>query len=59
MQLMLIFRNQSQVTLEPDFDDDDMKSFIAACKARRGVMLGNIFIDFAEVIFFSLTEQES
>ena len=55
---MLIFRNQSQVTLEPDFDEDDMKAFIAASKARRGVLLGNIFIDFAEVIFYSLTQME-
>ena len=58
MHLTLIFRNQTQINLEPNFTDEDMKGFIAACKARRGVMLGNLFIDFAEVIFFSLTEKE-
>lgn len=58
MKLTIIFRNSTQITIDTDFTDEEMKSLHAAAKTRRAQHLHDIFIDFSEVIFYSLAQQE-
>ena len=59
MQITLIFKNQTQVDLLRDFSEDELQRFVDCAYQGRKYLEGDLFIDFAEVIFYTLTEKET
>jgi len=58
MHITLIFKNQTQVDLVYEFNDTELENLKRYAIARRVYILDDLFIDFGEVIFYTLTEKE-